>query len=386
MIIDILRVVTLHCRVAIVLAMSTITGTVACGGDPILQHPIVEQEQRNAVTYAAQPSAELRRLAARLDNTTQIVSIGTISGAQETIFGAPVDAEVLPNGDVLIVDAMAGSIRTYTSSGEYRHTLVGKGGGPSELADVLAVEMLAPDSAGAHLIMVAGRSLVKIFRMANDGVELQRTFRAPEIPLPSAVCKSQNKLVVRAAYSRREDLITAINTTNGERQTFGSGYSHGGPLAREDLSVGPIVCLGDGRVIAAYTFLPRIVAYDPSGAVVWETILPEFSPLHFVETPRADGPAGFTYDFTKPGDRVMAFHRVAEFALLVQVGHLSASTPEAPSVQRVTGRDTYLIDVSTGKGVQLKSSLPHILAVTDSTVWAADEAREGYPRVVGLRF
>src|SRR5690606_34032751 len=134
-----------------------------------------------------------------------------------------------------------------------------------------------------------------------------------------------------------------------KRAIFGDGYQRGGPIAREELSQGPIACLPNGDVVVAFTYLPAITAYDQRGAVKWSVDLPGFVPLTSSEERGYNG-VGFVSSYDYAGELVQSLVALGGEARLVQVARLAAARPERPSSQSIVRRDTYLISAISGRG------------------------------------
>jgi hypothetical protein len=288
-----------------------------------------------------------------------------------------------------VLDAAANEVRAFDEQGRYEATVVTAGRGPSEIVGPVGIEVTigaAPETARPVPLLVVGtQSHVKLFSLSSDGMALERTLGPPEIPLPASICVNHAGIAIRGELAQGTGLVTVVDSVGRKRAVFGDGYTRGGPIAREELSRGSIACLPNGDVVIAFTYLPTITAYDPRGAVRWSVNLPRFVPLAFWEEQDAKG-VGFSRSYESAGHRLLSFLAVGGDALLVQVAHLAAASPDRPNAQRIERRDTYLVSATTGQGALLTSSLPTILVASDRMLWGVDEAPEGHPVLVGYRY
>lgn len=358
----------------------------------VVAHPIIEaRPEASRISGPEQKHAILGELQVRLSSIKRHTEIGTMAGSPETVFGRPTDIAVTTEGELLILDAMASEIRAFDGRGQYLRTLATKGPGPLELLNPVSIDLLAPRATGnadaRQRLVVGTRTLVKLFDFAEDGaLELERTYAPRAIPLPNDVCVASDKVVVRSSLSSRADLLVSIDPVNDSMATFGTGYEHGGAIAREDLSLGPTACLPNGDVVVAFTYLPWVASYDKQGSLRWVTKLPDFMPVAFQENKGPDGYVTFSRSFKTAGDMVLGIQHVPGGSILVQVARLNPATPERPTAQKIQRRSTYILSAESGEGAFLTDSLPALLAVTNRTLWTVEEAPAGFPRIVGFDY
>lgn len=375
----------------IVSALALATAIAGCADRPEgTRHPIIDTVAgQSAIHDDRRPVPGVEALQRRLARAIRVTQIGTLDGAPETVFANPTDVAVTSSGDILILDAGASEIRAFDEGGRFLRRIATSGEGPSELRNPVEMDLLVePDGDGRsrEVLVVSTRSLVKTFDLAQVPTRQLTQYAPPTIPIPEGVCASGGRIVTRVAFSRDSGIAAALNTAKREVTKFGQGYTHGGLIARQDLSLGPTVCMPDGDVILAFTFLPILRAYDSAGRPRWSASLPGFRPLVFLETHDAEGRVRFSERFDFAGDRLLTARPAPGSTIAVQVARLDAATPERPNSQRILRRRTYLISAASGEGAFISDSLPTLLGLTDTMFWAVEEAPEGYLRVVGYRY
>ena len=365
--------------------------TFAFGCDSALEgvrHPILDDYDGSFVSAKPDSVEGLEDLQARLSRLTRLVEFGSLDGAPETVFGRPSDLAVTSKGDLFILDAATSEVRAFTSTGRFVASLVTQGQGPSEMLNPLSIDIVLdrPDNRSSREQLVLGtRTHVKIFGVDGDTVNLAETIGPPTIPLPADVCATGKRIFVRASNANGTNIVTSYDRSTDRSFGFGDGYQHGSSLPRSELSRGPIACLPNGDVVVGHTYLPRLTAYDSVGTIRWSVDLPDFNALTFTEIQRSGRPA-FVSSYEHAGDMVQVIQPFPPNGVLVQTLRLKASTKERPRVQMIERRSTYLLSAHTGRGALVGTTLPILLAATDSILWAVDEASAGHLVIVGFKY
>lgn len=349
-------------------------------------HPQLEVQGPSSIHDTMVALPQLLDIRRRLGAMERVAQIGELEGRFETLLGNPTRVVPMPDGSLLVLDQMAGNIRSFDPRGKLTGVLVSTGGGPNEMQSPLMFDVVPDGWGGRRALVVASRARIKVFEMGDSGLELRRTLEPPETPLPGDMCARDGRMVVRSAFSGDGDLIVTLPLDAGESSAFGTGYRKGGAIIRQDLSNGPVACLSGGGIVSAFTYLPTIMAFDRTGSVRWSTHLPGFTPLTFREMTRGRRGPIVIRDYKRAGDRVLSLNAVPGGALLVQVGRLDGSQPSAPATQRIRARYTYIISDSSGDGALMSATWPQIVGVTSDMIWFAEEAPGGYPRLAGYRY
>lgn len=373
--------------VAILLAVAMIT---ACGAEEgEVRHPILDAELPVLIDTGTPASPELGRIANRLRTAARVVELGALNEPREAVLGAPVSVVTTSSGEILVLDMMAGQVRVFGADGEFRRTLVGRGEGPLEITNPVQIELVAGGlGEEADVLVVLGRTTMKRFQLHDSTATLLDQFQPPAIPFPYSMCVNRDRVAIRSAAAREGNIVTVMDSKANAPSAFGDGYPHGGTIAREDLSIGPVACLPNGDIVTAFTYLPTVRAYGVNGQRRWDAAVPDFEPLTFREIITIGQGTRFSHSLADPGDMVQTLVAVAADAVLLQVARLAKSeqTGFGSRVQEIEGRRSYLISVATGRGMWLSDSLPHILAASDTMYWAGELGPGGFPRVAGYRY
>jgi hypothetical protein len=374
----------------VVCCAALLTAIYACSEKvSVVQHPILKRTSGTRILEASAGSSrqvpELAQLADRLRRARPVIRIGTLAGPPGTILGRPVDADETSSGDVLILDAMSGEVRQFSPQGTFIRTLLPKGRGPVEISNPISIDVVRSRS-GEDLVYIASRVAVKAFTISGRDVTLTRNLQPPDIPLPSDACIASGVIHVRGGLRTDSGVVAAVRGGDRASRRFAKGYDQGGSLAREELSAGPLACLPDGGVVVAFTYLPRVSAYDSLGNERWTAEVPEFEGLLFEESLQGKRSMSFASRMSKGGHLVQVVKLVPPGGVLLQVLQLDEAKPGAPRVQRVIRTRTFLTSASDGTGFLLSDSLPSIIGVTARHLWTVEEGPAGHPVVVGYRY
>jgi hypothetical protein len=352
----------------------------------VVVHPIIEKSRSSAaITLERTPSKELRSLQDRLSRAERVLTIGTFNGPPGTVLSRPIDVVETESGMVLVLDAGMSEIRSFDSVGSYLGTIIAKGPGPREVMNPVSIELLRSANKPPTLL-VATRTEIKLFNELDEEPQLLTMYQSPKVPFPVAACTASDRFTVRSNLASDGVLLASFTAEGDSTWTGGDGYTHGSRLARRALSKGPMGCMPDGTVVAAFDYWPTIRAFDSAGTLRWESRLIEFAPLLFKEERTEDGRASFTSSSERAGDMVISLVPLPSGAILLQVISLSAATPASPKTQVIQRRLTFLLSASTGQGTLLSDSLPPLVAATSTTLWGVAEGPEGHPIVVKFKY
>lgn len=367
-------------------SLALFAAAIGCDRSQEVRHPILDDTGALITDVDSATLDALDALARRIAERERVTTIGTLDGPIATAFGNPTDIVSLPSGEVLILDAMAGEVRVFDANGTYVRTIVRKGGGPTELPDAFVMRLGRTSRTPTEELFVAGPNVLKAFVFRDSTLLPLNVLRSEEIPPLADFCVSGDHLAIRSRYSTGNDLLAMLDMTTGDRQAFGTGYQHGGRLARTTISEGPITCTPEGTVVVAYSYLPTVEAYDREGNELWSVRIPSFAPLTFSESRTMGRGETFTQSYSYPGDRVLALDYVPGGGVLLQVVHLAGSEPGTGATQSYRGITTYLLSARSGRGLAITDSLPQVISITDGQIWVGELAPEGYGRIVALRY
>jgi hypothetical protein len=383
-------------RVVICLTVFGFAATGAgCTDRPqVVRHPILSSEPPVMVAPRSTDAdtRDLSALASRLEAVRPTIEIGTFDGEDGSVLGRPSDVVELPGGEVLLMDALNSDLRLFSANGRYLRTLAVRGNGPAEISnpvslDTIRVSRPGVDSASTEIgILVGMRAATKVFALTNGTLQLLRTIKPPELPLANESCASGSTVFARTRLQSANGIVASVVPGVGRPRRFGEGYAHGGSIAKSDLSGGPLACVSGGRVAVAFTYLPRVMMLDSSGATRWAVSVPGFSGLFFEESVSGDRSGGFRTRYSEPGDMIQGLHAIGGRFLVLQVAHLAAAERARPRSQKIERIRTFVVSVATGRGLELASAVPVAIGMTADRLWAVGVGREGHPVVKGYSY
>lgn len=370
------------------LGVGVALGAVGCGaGADSADHPYITPIAGSfwlPDTVTVLPSGAPRGAAAivefrrRLEAASLVTTVGSADSPSFAVFGRITDLAVDSAGDLYVLDALASEIRQFGPDGTFRRRFGGKGDGPTELRDPVAV---AFTSSGA--LAVASRANIKVLDIADSAVTLKRTLLAGNIPSPRDLCVIGHDMVVRSWTSEDAHIAHVMSPDGIRRRSFAKGYEHGGPIVRRQVSAGPIACTDDPvRVVVGYHNLPLIQGFDTAGTLHWETHLPDFTPERVIETVNAAGAPEVATDATRPFDRLLSLASGPGGIIVAQVARLAAADPTTghQAVERIR---TFALSAEDGSGIRLADGFGLVLAATPTHLLAIDEhPTEFYGRIL----
>lgn len=145
-------------------------------------------------------------------------------------------------------------------------------------------------------------------------------------------------------------------------QRFGRGYQDDHWLLQDQLSDGPIGCVGDPlRVILAFERLPVVRAYTvSSGALLWTSRNEDYLQPPVLEVRGSNGQPRVRFSNRGARDMVASLTTVSDRHVLLQNVRFEPMPPPADVQFEVR---SYLIDAATGQGALISDSLPLVAAV-----------------------
>ncbi|MGH7500369.1 MAG: hypothetical protein ACREL7_01295 [Longimicrobiales bacterium] len=305
--------------------------------------------------------------------------IGTLDGAEPTVFGRIQDLAIDVGGDIRVLDSYANEIRRFTMAGQFRGKFGGRGSGPTEFQNPVAVAVT-----DSGRIVVASRGSLKVFDDRGSEISMLAQIPLGMIPSPRDMCVVGDDLVVRGWRTDDQTIVHVVTSSGRLMRSFGEGYRHGGTIVRQQLSQGPIACSNDPPgVVVAFHNMPIIQAYDMLGQLRWTARLPDFLPTPVVESVAADGAPLVETDGSHDADRLISLTVIADSTVMAQVARLGPVDPAMNYAQPVQGIRAFLLSVADGSGTRLVDGLAVILAATEDHLVGIDEDSVlAYTRVV----
>lgn len=288
-----------------------------------------------------------------------------LSRAGSDSIGRIADGLILRAGEILIVDDALQVLRRYGPDGAQRQVIGRPGQGPGEFRGPRSATMVP----GALAVLDAGIGL-QFFVPAGDGFTFSRGVR---LKLEADdLCALDSVLVVQGSAAGLP--ILHLFSLQGElNRSFGQIYNSPNISINEAIgSTGRLVCDGDNKLViyAPRGALGEVRAYRTDGTPVWRTTFANFKANRM-----EDQPGGWRV--TVSPDGVHSLHALTAIpgrGLLVQWTYRT--------YDEIVARASYgtilsfLLDPATGQPIGPDTTLPPILAATDSTVLIAYEDPE----------
>lgn len=345
-------------------------------------HPIIEDVADAVMLPSAgiPPAHRLQAGAEQLEDAPRILIIGSGSGDPLTVLPDPVDVATDGDGNVLILDRMIDELRLFSPKGAPIGVVAGRGGGPMEFRSGTGISFLSPDT-----LMLTTRAGIKFFRRTKTSYEYAGTTAPTEgVPNARATCGTTTYTAYRNPFPAEGERPVRIVAKDRASMSVGTPYRHGGIIARQDMSSGPIACT-DSAVFVAYSHLPFVERFDRTGRRRWRAQIKSFRPLRFEEKSNESGQTTFTMSPTHGGQLVLAVVPWGASYLIVQVVTLEPKLG-TPGVQTIVRRDTFLLDAETGSGVAVRAKFAHAVRVdSKGLLWTVDADSADNPIVVSYR-
>jgi len=234
---------------------------------------------------------------ATFDEASAVGVLEATDGASsDLVFGTLTDAEVAPDGTVLLLDGSYSVVRVLSPSLEPVDVLGGEGEGPGEFDGPGWLFWVGPDEFG---VLGAGR--IEVFRQAGGTYEYSRRIPVGALPSAEDACFTPEhryveglRLSVGEAEVTREGLrqidfeeatiqpevLHEIGAGGDVLRSFSAPYQvtlpyeNGGDLLHMALNLtnGPLACRA-GVVWAGYSLLGEVHALGEDGALRWITRL-----------------------------------------------------------------------------------------------------------------
>lgn len=290
---------------------------------------------------------------------------GDVEGVGDDSIGRIADGLILPAGEILLVNDALQVLWRYGPDGAQRQLIGRPGQGPGEFRGPRSATMVR----GALAVLDAGIGL-QFSVPAGDGFTFSRgvrlTLEADDL------CVLDSALVVQGTAAGLP--ILHLFSQQGElNRSFGQIYNSPNISINEAIgSTGRLVCDGDNKLViyAPRGALGEVRAYRTDGTPVWRTIFANFRANRM-----EDHPGGWRV--TVSPDGVHSLHALTAIpgrGLLVQWTYRTYDEIVARASYGTIL--SYLLNPVTGEPIGPDTTLPPILAATDSTVLVAYEDPE----------
>lgn len=300
-----------------------------------------------------------------------VLEVGELDRPQKSVFGKIEDVVALVDGDFVVLDGHAMSIRLFDSEGQFLSEAGRSGEGPGEFLSPVALA-LRDDST---LVVLDGAQRLVEFRVRDSELLHVRDSRIEVFGRD--VCALSGRIFVQALHLGRG--VQELDRDGRIARSFHPvPVDHGfdlGPTWMHDLDdeavSGFMACLPEiSLVVVVSQWLPTIYAYDPDGQLAWTADVPDYR----IAEPVLTDLGGMRWDRGDGSDLIVALEVGPRGHLFVQAVRYAMGV-RSTSVQP----STFVVDGSTGEIARLDAALPVLLDVSGST--AVGVVTEPYPRL-----
>ena len=206
--------------------------------------------------------------------TVSLGQLGLDGDAQE-VFGMEIDVALDTESRIFVLDRRNHTVKLFGTDGRYLGGFGRAGPGPGEFRDPTAIELLSD----GRVAVVDRGNAIKVFAPADSGYNHTVTHSVRLVP--EGACSIDDRVFVSGWDSENSTVIHEIpmaDDRDSVAKSFGQGYSSGYWLVQQQLSRGPIACLGKPlRVFFAFERIPVVRAYsEDSGSLLWAATLVDY--------------------------------------------------------------------------------------------------------------
>ena len=290
---------------------------------------------------------------------TQAIAASPTGGAgAESPIGRIARGALLASGDIVVLDNGAMVARLYGPDGT-PNALNGKPGtGPGEFRRPMALTEAAD---GGLLISDADR-VVQRYSPAGPGYRFLGDIRLPVDA--EDMCRLGAHLVVHGLTAADPRLLRVYRDSGDQVGTFGEYYRSPSPLVNEVLGKGRILCDAPRELVvfAPNSAVSEARAFGADGTPVWRVLFLGSRADRIEETE-----GGYSWKFSTNGrHQLLSLVRLPDRGILIQWTFLTRE--EAVARASYGTILSFLLDPATGEPIGPDTTLPPILAATDSTV------------------
>lgn len=289
--------------------------------------------------------------------TATLGQLGLVGDGSPEVFGLETDF-VVDGENIVILDRRNHAVKIFRRDGQYLGIFGRAGQGPGEFRDPAGIEVLAD---GRLVVLDRGQE-IKIYSRTDSGyvyTGLRKIGLVPEY-----MCSVQDRVFV-SGWRRTDDTMIhelLINDSVATDRHFGRGYQSDHWLSQDQLSDGPVACVGNPlRVILAFERLPVVRAYAADdGVLLWMSRNEDYLQPPIVELRSAGERPGIRFSNRGARDLVTSITTVSNHHVLLQSVRFEPM-PEPAEVEFEIR--SYLVDTATGQGAFISDSLPLVAAV-----------------------
>lgn len=131
------------------------------------------------------------------------LSIGTVDGAPEYLFGRVVDVDVDRHGNIYVLDQQAAEVRVFNPNGAYLYAFGGRGEGPGEFSDAnpLGVQAVQTTPTGEIYVLDRGNGRVSRFSATGEFIDSSSLGVQEGEPIASSIFPNSDYVIHRVRRS-----------------------------------------------------------------------------------------------------------------------------------------------------------------------------------------
>ena len=281
-----------------------------------------------------------------------LFSLGRLGEMDEDgpeVFGIEIDAALNPLDQLVVLDRRNHAIKTFDATGTHIATFGRAGPGPGEFLDPAALEIMTD----GRLVVLDRGNRINVYSSRDGGYDYSETHVVDIVP--ETACSADGRFFVSGWRQEDNTMIHEVAVSESSvQQHFGLGYEWHHWLVQDQLSDGPIACLGDPtRVILALERVPVVRAYAADGGVLlWSAVVEDYLQPPVLERIGSDGHPTVFSSAEGTRDMVTSLTAVSERHVLLQTLRFEPS--EEPEIET----RSYLIDAASGEGAFITNTLP----------------------------
>jgi hypothetical protein len=266
--------------------------TTSCGRQDSGWTGTITEEAEN-VTVVRNPMEPMVEEAIQIDKE---LSIGSVDGPQEYMFGAVRDLAVLPDGTIYVLDSEEDHIKVYDCDGRYLRTIATPGQGPGELDRPMAVCI-----SGNRLYATEGARNISVFSL--DG-EFERRISTKEIWALRTMVDSLGRFLIASGVMDPENLHYRFAVYDEDMNLIREIATSPAPDARKGFN--PFMPIAywtmgcDDQIVYGYPKEYELQIFDADGELI-KRITKDYDPVAITEDEKKEmgedyqGPSGLTF-------------------------------------------------------------------------------------------
>ena len=308
---------------------------------------------------------ELRAVAERFRNATEVTTIGVRNGKKNEIIGKVSDAEK-ENGKIYILDERNSEVKIYNTDGSFKKSIGRPGKGPREMSSPSSMEVKKNGK-----IVVANTGTVSII----DENSKEKANKLGVGFTITDMCLLNEKIYATGFSSSSNNRVTILEL-NGDAKNiggFGERYKTDSEFVEMQLSDGYVSCnKKENMFVSGIVHLPTVEVFSDNNKEKLKYKVNDFTPIKAVKKGK-----GVTLKYDKKRHFVWDAFDINGDLFILQVSHSTQKSIEKNNIHSKTY--TYILSYEDGKSLYVGSSLPPIYDVKSDRIITGNNYP--YPKV-----